>query len=326
MSHKMSCFICEIAEERLFNVKSSLTTVSNSTYYDLIRTFVWKTYQFEIFDEDAVCQTCCVLLEELESFYSKSSEIESVLMAQICRKYQVDMNETPVYEINNQHLQLFNLVPFTKRDIYSCHKCSFFTIHEDCLVPHYKLHEVADSVVKEEPIEEHLFQCTICETLLANMDLLQFHIQLFHNDIAENLKETIAETMDEKYNMTIISGIVEDEEEIMHGEEHFSKHTEPQSDAANEVYPEIKIEEIVHSRCPLCEFCCVQPEIMDKHVRSVHGRRSFRLQRVKCQHCVAMFDNLNSLIKHASVHQEKSYKCCSCEMVGLSKFFELFRK
>lgn len=318
---KMSCFICEIPGPRLFNVKLSQTSCTNTTYSDLIRTFVWKSYEFEIFDEDAVCQTCCTLLEELDRFYSKSREIESILMTQICRKYQVDVNESPVYAVNEQQLQLFSLIPFAKSREYRCHKCSFATAHADCLVPHYKLHDIEENGHEDQPIEEYAFQCRFCDAFLADENLLEFHVELFHTEKTANESELDYEHFDVAPVSATTYGKAETDTNSESNEYHADA-IEHDIDADDQA--EVKIEEIVHLRCPVCAFCCIQQKAMDNHVRAIHGRRSFKQERPKCQFCDDLFDNMMSLVEHSKNHPEISFKCCVCDMVCLMASWNIF--
>lgn len=292
MKTKMSCFICGLADEQLFSVDLSQTNDGKIIYSDLIQSFVKDQYEFAIFADDVVCQTCCVLLEELNEYQSKADEIKNLLMTQICRKYQVEANDTSqIYSLNEKHLDLFNLIPFVQKSKkYNCRKCSFTTEHADCLVPHYKWHESEEKVdVKQEFNVEHVYQCSYCEALLANRDLLKFHNRLFH---AENGDEF--EVLDAKLSIEYVDPAIME--------------TQNECDAE-------RVVEIDHLRCPLCEFCSHQSAGVQMHIRNVHAKRSFRRNRVRCQHCDTLFSNLTDIIEHSTAHPELIYKCCACEMV-----------
>lgn len=287
----MSCFICNIVDEQLFNVELSQTNDGKVIYSDLLRSLVKDSYEFEIFADDAVCPTCCVLLEEIYKFKTKAQEIENILMTQIYRKYQVEATEPPIYSVNEQHLELFNLLPFAQKSLYNCHKCSFSTEYVDCLVPHYKLHESEANVdVKQELLDEHVFQCTHCEELLANIGLLRFHMRLFHPE---------ASIEDADYSIEIV-----DAEET----------AEVDSDAKKSTIDD-RVEEINHLRCPLCEFCSVQSQKIRTHLRGVHAKRSFRHARVQCQYCDSLFTSFDSMVAHSTAHPERIFKCVACDMV-----------
>lgn len=315
----MACFICETIDQNLINVNSELTRFSKTAFKEIICTFVTKQYEFEIYDEDMICQTCKMLLENLDKYYSKAREIENICMAQIYRKYQVESIESHIYNINEKQLRLFNLVPFTKQRVYTCEECGFVTNYEDCIVPHYKFHE--ENTRQNDATEDNneVIICDICLTTVADENSIMFHNELFHKSMS-NAKLEIGKIEIDENTTSSTDSTSELNKTLQYDEQYID---EPRTDLlSNDVcgmQSEVQLEEIVHLRCSLCDYCSLQFIGMRNHIAIVHGKLSFKYERKSCQLCGAIFNNLNDIIKHAESHPETTFKCCVCALVGTLK-------
>lgn len=319
----MSCFICESIDQNLINVNSEFTKFSKIVFKEIVCAFVTKHYEFEIYDEDVMCQTCKILLDNLDEYYYKARQIENICMAQIYRKYQVETRESHIYDINEKQLRLFNMVPFTKQCVYTCEQCGFVTNYEDCIVPHYKFHEDNDGqndTCEDEDDNENqqLYECDICSTTVSGKNLMAFHSELFHNSrpIIKSELIKIETDVDAQNSMNFSSEInaaAKDEKQYVE---------EPRPDLlADDVcgmQSEIQLAEIVHLRCPLCEFCSLQIIGIKNHIVTAHGKLSFKSEWNWCNMCEVTFNNLNDIILHAECHPETTFKCCVCALVSNS--------
>lgn len=322
----MACFICESIEQNLINVNSEFTRFSKTSFKEIICAFVTKQYEFEIYDEDMICQTCKMLLEHLDKYYSKAREIENIFMAQIYRKYQVESIESHIYNINDKQLRLFNLVPFTKQCVYTCEECGFVTNFEDCIVPHYKFHEenARENDATEDNEDQQLAVCDICLTTAADENSITFHNELFHKSTS-NVKLEIGKIEVDENTINYTDTTSELNKTQEYDEQYID---EPRTDFISNdgcgIQSEVQLAEIVHLRCPLCEYCSLQFFGMKNHIAIIHGKLSFKYERKSCLLCDTIFNDLNDIILHAKSHPETTYKCCVCALVGNLKICSNF--
>lgn len=345
---KMSCFICDATGDPFFSAKLSHTSSSKTSFSEVIRSFVGKFHEFEILDDDLICQTCITLLEELDELNSKSLQVERILMAQIYRKYHVDTDDRPIYDIKEKQLQIFDLNPFSKQAAYQCQmeKCQFSTKFEDSLIPHWKFHEaLSNQTVKAENNKPQmmLYQCSVCSTAFSVVNLLAFHMELFHSDKIvrpsleiDALDAAESDTVYKHEPHPMIGDVldIDDTPELNEANAETGIDADPEVDAetdtapeyddvddyqdSDETRPEIQVDQDEYLRCPICEFCAVQADAMVSHIEGKHGHINFQKERRKCQFCRAIFSELNDIIGHLLSHPEVVYNCTICGQVSNS--------
>lgn len=313
----MSCFICDIQDQALFNVQTTRSSYTKTPLCQIINQFIKKNYEFEIFEDDAICHTCQTLVDELDKLYHQADDIEHVLLKQVCRKYDVETSEPLIYKLVEKDLSLFNLRPFLRQNLYRCTTCPFTTAFEDCIVPHSKLHDLnaVDNNSKCDETPDVSVYCEFCDECFPNEHLLTFHIELFHgaqvlvkleNDVnAGPWQESLLEPVGVCDNNESVTA--EDAEGIAH------------EFAEAEDMAEMPIEGKEYYRCPLCDSQTDVFENMKDHVQSKH-RRMTRKTAV-CQYCDVKLGDCDSIVEHSGSHIEMEYSCSICIFVSFVKIF-----
>lgn len=328
---KMSCFICDATRDPFFSAQLSHTSSTKTSFSEVIRTFVGKFHEFEILEDDLICQTCIMLLEELDELHSQSQQIERMLMTQIYRKYNVDSDDPPIYEIKEEQLQIFNLSQFCKQAEYKCVQCPFSTPNEDSIIPHWKLHKALNGQTKKpekNKMSVKLYQCSVCSTAFSVVNLLAFHMELFHSDKIERstleidrLDAIETDIVKNELNFTVDALEIDrpDENEIEVDTETLADYRDDEDDDYQDVddnsKPEIQVDQDEYLRCPICEFCAVQANAMLSHIQDKHGRINFQTERRKCQFCDVIFREESGIIDHLMTHSEVVYNCTICGQV-----------
>lgn len=190
----LKCFICDQQTDNngVF-INKTQTEKSGKEYQQMLKNVIGESCTITIFDTDVFCQTCKVLIEELDSLQCESHSVTEMLSRQVFRKYNIKDTSGIILNVDVSSAETFEY----REDNFCCLKCDFMTNFQDALSPHYKLHEIQDRIDKEnendiivyspeppesnEPIieqiiEENKVTCSRCKQIFNSVKSLGNHL------------------------------------------------------------------------------------------------------------------------------------------------------
>lgn len=212
----LKCFICDQqADNNGVFINKTKTEKSGKEYQQMLKNVIGESCTITIFDTDVFCQTCKVLIEELDSLQCESQSVTEMLSRQVFRKYNIKDTSEIILNVDVASAETFEY----RVNNFCCLKCDFTTNLQDGLSPHYKLHEIQDRIDREsendiivyspeppecdEPtmeqiIEENKVTCSRCKQIFNSVKSLGIHLVecLKKNNSLSINRKTFPENLD----------------------------------------------------------------------------------------------------------------------------------
>lgn len=293
----LKCFICDQpADSNCVFINKTKTDKSGKEYHEMLKNVIGESCTITIFDSDVFCQTCKVLIEELDSLQCESQSVTEMLSRQVFRKYNIKDTSEIVLNVDVASAETFEY----GINNFCCLKCDFTTSFQDAISPHYKLHEIQDRIereseneiiayspepiefdepIAEEIIEENKVSCSRCKKIFNSVKLLGVHL---------------VECLTKSNNLSINRKTSEVSKDV--------------DDLKKEYF------------CTICQTHFITEDTFQEHVQN-HCSNLIELSSLhKCRICFKNFNDFFDLLTHLKNHQNVGiYKCpfCSFKKVAL---------
>lgn len=182
---KMECFLCDCIENVDMNICNVTTKYREIPLTLILHEFIGSDAEVAIENEEAICQTCKHMLDKLDLYRYKLSNIENCIAHKLHRKYKFD-SELPTIRLDEETASIF--VNGKNGQRFECLMCSFSTDLIDCLMPHNLMHRNYDTV-DDTNIQD--FMCNACQIMLPSEVLLNQHMHLFHPITAVECRDSV---------------------------------------------------------------------------------------------------------------------------------------
>lgn len=146
----MQCFIC--AQD--FNIgywdgKKCTEQMKNTncTISSILTEILGSDFEIIINENDMICATCLILLEDLHGFQRKASILKQLVLRQVSRTYNLaeQFEDIPIDE---KALRTFYRNQYEE---YCCKRCYYKTRFLDTVTPHFLFHSRYHSAERERP-------------------------------------------------------------------------------------------------------------------------------------------------------------------------------
>lgn len=196
----MSCFICNLRSTPNSGhgkfISKTTTKYSGQSIASLIENIlsISCSVQFEALFEslDSICSTCNALLDELDRFRQESKLLQSIIVRQVCRKYDI-IDSPMILSCDKDQMDLsqdceeaaFKSFHKNQQDAYACNQCYYVVTYFDEIPAHYKYHQFTDNINEDS---SHIRIADKSEVIQGIVKKMPMKLNIISNACSDALK------------------------------------------------------------------------------------------------------------------------------------------